>query len=91
MTHKAIKRFQIDGSIKDEKDIPRLKDQYVKILVEQMRDSGYVQVLDLTPAFSTQYDSVKQKFDFLLTMHGVYYGNKAKTLYGVSDAREVPL
>jgi hypothetical protein len=92
MTHKAIKRFQIDGQIRDDSDIARLREQYVKLLVNQMRDEGYVQVLDLTPAFSIEYDKTKSTYKFLLTMHGVFYGKvRARELYGVANSREVPV
>lgn len=91
MTHKAIKRFQIDGFIRDDSDLARLREQYVKLLVTQMRDSGYVQVLDLSPAFAIEYDQAKSGYKFLLTMHGVYYGKRAREIYGISNSREIPI
>jgi hypothetical protein len=92
MTHKAIKRFQMDGNINDDSDISRLREQYIKILTDQMRDEGYVRLLDLDPAWTIVYDHKTEHYSFLLTVHGVHYGKtKAAKLYGISNAREVPL
>jgi hypothetical protein len=90
VTHKAIKRFQMDGIIKDDKDIPRLREQYIKLMIDDMRGRGYVQHLDVAPAFSVSYNSEKSNYSFLLTIHGVYYGpNRAKELYGITNSREI--
>ncbi len=92
MTHKQIRRFQESGVIGDDKSILRLREQYIKILTERMRDDGYVRVLDLDPAWSIQYDSEKERYSFLLTIHGVYVGKqRAQKIDGVSNLREIPV
>ena len=90
MTHKVIKRFQLEGQISDDSDIVRLRQQHINLLVAQMRDEGYVPVLDLDPAVALDFKGMS--YDFLITMHGVYYGKaKAKVIYGVAGNREVPM
>ena len=92
MTHKAIKRFQLDGIIGDDADLPRLHEQHFNMIINQMRYDGYVQLLDVEPAFSIEYDKTKQNYKFLLTVQGVYVGKvKAKSVYGISKNREVPI
>jgi hypothetical protein len=92
VTHKAIKRFPLEGSIKDDKDIPRLREQYIDMLVKQMRYDGYVQLLDLQPAWTITYDKFSDLYTFKLTVHGVYVGKtKAEKLYGITNSREVPI
>jgi hypothetical protein len=91
LTHKRIKRFQIDGIFKDDSDMIRLRHQYEKTLIHEMRDSGYVQVLDIDPAFSVSYNSEQNNWSFMLTMHGVYVGKvKAWHIEGCSNGRMLP-
>lgn len=88
MTHKNIKRFQMDGVIADDSDILRLYGQYVNLLTHSMRSQGYVPVLDLSPAWSLSYNG--KHYEFLLSMHGVYYGTaKAKKIAGITGQREI--
>lgn len=69
----------------------RLRHQYEKTLIHEMRDSGYVQVLDIDPAFSVSYNSEHNNWFFMLTMHGVYVGKvKAWQIEGCSNGRMLP-
>lgn len=89
MTHKQIKRFQIEGEISDDAFI-RMREQYINMLFYNMRTKGYVPVLDLDDAFSTEWNG--KNFDFTLTVHGVYYGPvKAREIYGISGNKEIPM
>jgi hypothetical protein len=90
MTHKKIKRYQIEGKINNDSDIVRMQAQYINTLWYKMRSEGYVPVLDLSPAWSLQWDG--EHYDFLLTVHGVYYGKtRALDIYGVEGLREIPM
>lgn len=91
MTHKRIKRFQIDGIFRDDSDMIRLRAQYEKMLIQSMRGDGYVQVLDIDPAFSVSYNNDENIWSFMLTMHGVYVGKvKAWQIEGCSNGRMLP-
>jgi hypothetical protein len=47
MTHKKIKRFQVEVEFIDDSDIIRIRNQYENLLISQMRDAGYIRVLDI--------------------------------------------
>ena len=91
MTHKRIKRFQIDGIFRDDSDIIRLRHQYESMLVQSMRGDGYVRVLDIDTAFSVSYNSETQIWSFVMTIHGVYVGKvKAWQIEGCSEGKMLP-
>jgi hypothetical protein len=55
--HKPIKRFYLEGDIYDDATyISRLKTEYIRILVMEMRLSGYVPRLDIDPDFTIEYN-----------------------------------
>jgi len=88
MTHKKIKRFQIEVEFIDDSDIIRIKNQYENLLTSQMRDSGYVRVLDIDPAFSVEFTG--ETWKFLMTIHGIYVGKKkAWQLEGIAQNKPV--
>lgn len=74
MTHKNIKRFQTEGTIRSDSDIPRLRAGLETLMLSHMRISGYVPVLDVDSAWSTWYND--DTWYFKLTMHGIYLGKK---------------
>lgn len=81
--HKDIKRFPLDGRINDDSDFVRLRAQYETMILHNMRDSGYVPVLDLGPLFSTRLDK-DGHYSFELTVYGIYVGRKkAWTIEGM--------
>ena len=80
--HKSIKKFSHSGFISDDKHFPRLRNEYERALIEQMRDSGYVPVLDLGPYFSTKWE--EDKYSFISTIYGIFVGKrKACQIQGV--------
>ena len=88
MTHKKIKRFQIEVEFIDDSDIIRIRNQYENLLTSQMRDSGYVRVLDIDPAFSVEFTG--ETWKFLMTIHGIYVGKKkAWQLEGITQNKPV--
>lgn len=76
--HDHIKRFQIQGNIASDSDFIRLREQYEKMVLDDMRDSGYVPVLDIGPHWSTKYvtDGNNEHYEFIITMYGVRVGKK---------------
>jgi hypothetical protein len=89
MTHKKIKRFQINVEFLDDSDIIRIKNQYENLLVSQMRDGGYVRVLDIDPAFSVEFNG--ETWKFLMTIQGVYVGKKrAWDSEGMQQGKLIP-
>ena len=74
IAHKNIRRFQIDGEIYDESAIPRLKEQYVFMLVMMMKSKGYLIRYDIDPDFTIEYNG--KTFNFILSVYGVFVGKK---------------
>lgn len=83
MHHKSIKRFGFDGEIGDCKDFIRTRETFAQMILTQMREDGYVPVLDIGPLWSTSYKAETQTFDFIISLYGVYVGTrKAQEIEG---------
>ena len=86
--HKRIKRFELTGQIADDKFIPRMKDEYVRLLADSMRDEGYVQRLDIEPDWSLSYTG--NYYEFILSVYGSYIGKKnAACIDGLDKNRPI--
>ena len=89
MTHRKIKRFQIDVEFQDNSQLISLRPQYENLLVQDMRGKGYVRVLDIDPAFSVEFTG--ETWKFLMSIHGVYVGKKkAWQLEGITQGKSIP-
>jgi len=91
MLNRNIKTFWINGVIKDDSDIIRLREMYERLLTEEMRSKGYVPVLDLDPQFSLKYNNDKDQYTFNLEMYGVFVGKKkSREIEGFSGQQFIP-
>ena len=89
MTHRKIKRFQIDVEFQDNAQLISLRPQYENLLIQDMRGKGYVRVLDIDPAFSVEFTG--ETWRFLMSIHGVYVGKKkAWQLEGITQGKSIP-
>jgi hypothetical protein len=87
-SHKKIKRFGLEGEIFDDSKIPKLKDQYIFLVVSAMKSHGYVPRFDIDPDFTLGYNG--KTFDFKLSVYGVYVGkSKAKCIAGIDKDRAI--
>lgn len=83
--HRPIKKFGFSGQLGDDARFASLKAQYETLIVNNMREQGYVPVLDLDILWSTSYDAKTQEYTFAITVFGVYVGKaKAKIIEGMS-------
>jgi len=73
--HKRIKRFHLEGQITDDIFIPRMKEEYIRLLRDSMRSEGYVQRLDIDPDWSLSFTG--NYYEFTLSVYGSYLGKKA--------------
>jgi hypothetical protein len=90
--HKPIKSFILDGIIKDDSAIGRLRIELVKLKISEMRELGYVPRLDIDPQFTIKYNEQKEYFEFKLTIYGTYIGKtKSKWNQGIDGTTLVPL
>jgi len=82
--HKALKRFSLEGSIHDDSVMWRLKLEYISLIITQMRMSGYVPRIDISPDFTVEYNEHKDYFEFKLSLYGIYVGKrKSEWIFGV--------
>ena len=89
--HKPIKTFTLDGIIKNDSAIGRLRYELIKMKIEEMREMGYVPRLDINPNFTIQYNLEKDYFEFKLTVYGTHIGKRrAKWITGVDGTTLIP-
>lgn len=88
--HKAIKKFYLDGVIHDESAIGRLKLEYIRLLILEMRLSGYVPRFDIETDFTIDYNEEKESFNFALTLHGVHVGKRnSEWIAGIDGTKPI--
>lgn len=88
---RKIHNFTQSGEIGDDSKIIRTRENLERLMVQQMRDKGYVPVLDMAPQFNLTYIEAKNTYGFLLTMFGVYVGkSKAHKLEGFTGHEFIP-
>jgi len=69
--HKPIKRFGISGQINDDSDLVRLRLEYNKLILLQMKLAGYVPRLDIDTDFTLAYNKKTEMFEFELSIYGI--------------------
>jgi hypothetical protein len=88
--HKAIKRFGLDGIINDDSAIFRLQQEYIRLLVSEMRLSGYAPRFDINPEFTLSYNEEKNYFNFELSVYGIYIGRKkTEWILGIDGTKPI--
>ena len=65
MLKKNIKSFLISGVIGDDAKIANARELHERLLLEDMRDRGYVPVLDLESQFSIKYNQLKNNYAYI--------------------------
>ena len=88
--HKNIKKFDLEGQIHDEAAIPRLKLEYIRLVLSQMKVQGFVPRFDIEPDFTIQYIETKTYFEFKLSIYGIYIGRKqSECIQGIDGNRVI--
>jgi hypothetical protein len=91
MYPRKIHDFWMSGVILDDSVFQSSRENYERLLVQQMRDKGYVPVLDMMPQFSVKYNQDKNEYGFNITMYGIFVGKKkAFKLEGFSGQGYLP-
>lgn len=89
--NKKLKSFGMQGQIHDDASIPRLRIEYQRLIESDMREQGYVPILDLDVQFSLLYDEPNDLYEFDIVVYGVYVGKKKAHLYeGFSGQSLIP-
>jgi hypothetical protein len=90
--HKPLKRFGLEGSIYDDSAIWRLKIEYMRLIISEMRLSGYVPRIDIAPDFTMSYNERSESFNFELSLYGIYVGKrKSEWIFGVDETKVIPI
>lgn len=88
---RKIHNFSIAGVIGDDSQIIRARELYERTIIQQMRDRGYVPVLDMAAQFNISYVPQKNQYGFILTMFGVFVGtSKSQHIEGFSGREFIP-
>jgi hypothetical protein len=91
--HKPLKRFTMEGEFGDDARLFSIREQFEAFLRADMRDQGYAPVLELGPFWSTEYIEAKDKYKFVVTIHGYKVGREvACQIEGITGAGKlIPL
>jgi hypothetical protein len=86
--HKRIKRFELSGQILDDVFIPRMREEYIRLLSDSMRETGYVPRFDIDPDWSLSYTG--NYYEFTLSVYGSYIGKRnAECIDGLDKNRPI--
>jgi hypothetical protein len=88
---KRVHRFGYSGWVGDESLIPSTRLTWEKHLDDEMRENGYIPILDLGSQLFTSYDAPQNRFDVTVVIQGIYVGKrKAWELLGVEGTTLIP-
>ena len=89
--NKKLKSFGMQGEIHDDAAIPRLRAEYERLIESDMREQGYVPILDLDTQFSLLYNEEQDTYEFDIVVYGVFVGKKKSHMYeGFSGQNLIP-
>jgi hypothetical protein len=74
-----IKHFSIDGEAVDQEAIIRIRREVESRIIDDMRDSGYVPALDVTPEMFWEYNKDRESFRFVIIVYGSFVGKRRAT------------
>lgn len=71
--------FSHEGLIKDDKDFVRIRAEFERLIVDQMREQGCLPIHDLGTFWSTKW--LDDKYEFKITIYGWYAGRRKSKEY----------
>jgi hypothetical protein len=74
--HRPIRKFNLSGVIHDDSAIARLREEYTRLIVTEMRSCGCVPRFDIDLDFTIDYNETKEYFEFEITIYGTYVGRR---------------
>lgn len=77
--HKSIKKYTHCGEIRDDSDFIRLRQELESMMIEEMRELGYLPVYELSSHWSTK--RLEKKYSFVLTVYFSYAGRAKARQY----------
>lgn len=79
--HKPVKTFSESGLIKDDKDFIRLRAEFERIAIQNMKEQGCLPIYELGTHWSTWRDHENDRYEFKLTVYAWYAGRKKAQEY----------
>lgn len=87
--HENIRRFYLDGEVKYE-FLSKIRDTFQKTLEDQMREDGYVPVLDMDPQLTQQFNAKTGNFKVAMSVYGAHIGEDAWLVSGIMGGKKIP-
>jgi len=88
---KSIKPFWLEGEFIDDSHAIYAKINAEKTILHQIRDAGYLRVLDLDPFWIIRYDEALNRWFFDMTIYAIHVGKKKACQYeGLSQGKLIP-
>lgn len=85
---RKIKAFPLEGEAVDGETILRLRAEIEDRIIEDMREKGYVPIVDLLPQLYWEFDKETTNFKYIIIVYGTYIGKKAsKEVMGILDGK----
>jgi hypothetical protein len=89
--HDEVTRFPLEGVLTDKLNLAQHKERMVHFLEGDMRDNGFVPLLDMEPHYTQSYDPAGEHFVFKLSVYGVFVGKeKAWDVSGMMSGKIIP-
>lgn len=80
--HPTVRKFSMSGEVLDS-DLVRQRDLLDHIMLDQMREMGYVPVLGFGPLFSSKFDFERDVLTFDISYYGVKVGKRSWEIEGM--------
>jgi len=74
MHGKNLRAYSKEGEIRDDSDFIRIRSELERLMVQEMREEGYLPVQDVKIMWSTK--RIDSKYEFALTMYAAYAGKR---------------
>jgi hypothetical protein len=93
--HDSVERFPLEGVLTDKLNLVEHKARMVHFLEGDIRDRGFVPLLDMEPHYTQAWDAQEGHYTFKLSVYGVYVGKEkswqvAGIMSGKSIMRHIP-
>lgn len=89
--HDEVVRFPLEGVLTDKLNIAQHKERMIHFLEGDMRDRGYIPLLDMEPHYTHSWDNEGEHFVFVLSVYGVYVGKEqAWRTSGIMSGKMIP-
>lgn len=88
--HEDIVKFTREGEMRDDSEFIRIKDLFRRDIEDEMRQEGFVPVLDLQVHWSTEYVPDKKRYKFKISVYGVHIGgDDLSRITGITDGKVI--